>query len=87
MTSPFLCCSSALKQAEQGSHQGDCEADIKKLLKISSIHKQLDTIGNEKIAKELKEYGAWNEEELQDIESNYERILWIACGNIVDETK
>lgn len=30
----------------------------------------------------LKEYGAWSNEELQDLELNKQRLLWIACMDI-----
>lgn len=41
-----------------------------------------NNINPELIRKELKEYGAWNESELQDDERNWERILWITACNI-----
>ena len=73
------------KQAEQGSHPGGCDDDIKALLEIPSIRRQFAKINPEGIKAELKEYGAWDEEELNDVEANKARILWIACGNITDE--
>lgn len=44
-----------------------------------------EEIDPESIRSELKEYGAWNEEELSDDEENRRRIFWIACGNLYDE--
>lgn len=29
--------------------------------------------------KFLSSYGAWNKEELQDLDSNIDRIIWLAC--------
>jgi len=29
----------------------------------------------------LKDYGAWEKDELQDLETNKARILWLACIN------
>lgn len=72
------------KQAQTGSHSGDCEGDVKYLLTLPSIKKQFESIDPESIRKELKEYGAWDEEELKDDESNRMRILWIACGDYMD---
>lgn len=72
-------------QALKGSHQGFCDDDIKGLLKLYPIRKQFKKIDPEKIKEELKEYGAWDDEELKDVEQNQARILWIACGNIVEE--
>ncbi len=72
------------KQAQTGSHSGDCEGDVKYLLTLPSIKKQFESIDPESIRKELKEYGAWDEEELKDDESNRMWILWIACGDYMD---
>jgi len=36
------------------------------------------------LAAELREYGAWSAEELEDDAQNWQRILWIAAGNIRD---
>ena len=61
-------------------HQGDCAADVE--------HWQgrvdLSDIPDEALAAELKEYGAWSAEELQDRQANERRILWIAAGDIQD---
>lgn len=72
-------------QTLTGSHPGPCDDDIEALLKIPAIKKQLDKIESAKIRDELKEYGAWNDQELSDDGQNRARILWIACGNIRDE--
>lgn len=39
----------------------------------------------ETLAAELKEYGAWDAAELADDGKNWERILWLAGGQIRDE--
>lgn len=72
-------------QALRGSHQGSCDDDVEGLLSLPAIKRQFKKIDPEKIKEELKEYGAWDDEELKDIEQNQARILWIACGNIVEE--
>jgi hypothetical protein len=36
-------------------------------------------------AKWLKEFGAWNAEELADHEANVRRVLWQACCDIKDQ--
>ena len=73
------------KDASSMSHQGDCDDDVTALL--PKYEKQLKKIGNEKIASELKEYGAWDENELSDEYANMKRILWIASGNIIEEMR
>lgn len=37
------------------------------------------------IRAELKEYGAWDAEELADDEANRRRIVWIAAHNIAED--
>jgi hypothetical protein len=37
------------------------------------------------IRAELKEYGAWDKEELSDDEANWQRLVWIAACNINEE--
>jgi len=74
-------------QALCGSHQGSCDDDVEGLLSLPAIKRQFKKIPPEKIREELKEYGAWDEEELKDEKQNQARILWIACGNIREEQK
>jgi hypothetical protein len=71
-------------QALTGSHPGDCDADIKYLRQLPAIKRQLAKLDANTLAKELKEYGAWDEIELQDHDANLTRILWIACGDIAE---
>lgn len=74
-----------LVQAQSASHSGDCLEDVKELLKLPTIKRQLNKISDVDLIAELSEYGAWDNEELQDRESNNERIVWLAAGNIVEE--
>ena len=73
-----------LSDAENGYHSGSCDADIAELLAVPYIAAQINAIDPELIAADLKEYGAWNEIELADHDENKLRLLWIACGDIVD---
>jgi hypothetical protein len=63
-------------------HQGDCLSDVQFWLdKIREIN-QIDDV---KIKEELKEYGAWDDEELNDINKNWEKIIWLGAGNIQED--
>lgn len=73
-----------LQDASNCSHSGDCEQDVKELLKKPYIKSQLKKIKPEVLASELEEYGAWDEKELSDHDFNLVRILWLACGDISD---
>lgn len=73
-----------LEQARGASHQGQCDADVLALSKVPAIAEQLAALNPTVLAAELKEYGAWDTEELADHEQNIQRILWLAAGDIVD---
>ena len=72
------------KEARMGAHSGDCEADVKALAKKPRIARQLKELDPDLVSQELKEYGAWDEEERKDHAQNLIRLLWIACGDIAD---
>jgi DNA-binding FrmR family transcriptional regulator len=74
------------KQAAKGSHSGKCDNDIAELRQLPAIKKQLDKINPEILKNELREYGAWDEIELSKHDDNLTRILWIACGDILEST-
>jgi hypothetical protein len=71
-------------QAHTGHHQGQCDRDIAELRRLPSIKKQLDRLDPARVREVLREYGAWDQVELSDHDANLDRILWIACGDIVE---
>ncbi len=71
-------------QAAFASHQGRCDDDVLALSQEKSIARQLAKIDPETLKKELSEYGAWDDDQLLDHAENLQRILWIACGDIVE---
>ena len=74
-----------LDHAHAGHHAGQCDADIAYLLTVDYIKTQIAAIPPALLTDELREYGAWNADELSDHEQNKARILWIACGDIADQ--
>lgn len=74
-------------QSAIASHQGQCDADVAELVTHPKIRRQLDRIGADAIRDELREYGAWDAAELSDDQQNRQRIVWIAAGNIREETR
>ena len=75
-----------LKQAMSVSTPGqDALENVEIVLQDSKVIAQLNAIGPSSLRDELKEYGAWNDDELTDDESNRERIVWIAGCNIREE--
>ena len=71
-------------QAAQGSHQGQCDNDVMQLSQEPAIRRQLEKVEPALLREELKYYGAWEDEELTDHAQNLQRLLWIACGDIVE---
>lgn len=66
-------------------HQGSCDAEVEEWRpKID-----WDDVGMtpEQIRSELNGCGTWSEEELDNVEDNQERILWLAAGNYQDNLK
>lgn len=74
--------------AGSATHPGDCLPDVRLLLQRNkNLVRQLDKIDPDDIRAELKEYGAWDADELADNDANRERIVWIAAGNINNEIR
>jgi hypothetical protein len=63
------------------SHQGQCDEDVEQAAQYFEVKCY------ESIRQDLKEYGAWSDEELQDDEENLKRYLWTLSGDIQEETK
>lgn len=74
-----------LEQARDCSGPGDATEAVTYLEKDKAISRQLDGIRPADIRDCLREYGAWNAEELQDDYENRLRILWIAACDIREE--
>jgi len=74
-----------LEEAQSVSHQGQCDDDVAALRKVPEIAAQLDRIDADLLRRELKEYGAWDEKELANHDSNLSRILWIAGCDLREE--
>jgi hypothetical protein len=75
-----------MEQALSASHQGQCDDDVLAFSKVPRIAEQLARIDPEVLRAELKEYGAWDAQELADHDQNLQRILWLAAGDIRDES-
>jgi hypothetical protein len=70
------------------SHSGPCDADVAYWLPKVRAQVASDAFANaptlDSIRAELKEYGAWDADELADDDQNWARLVWIAAGNIAD---
>jgi hypothetical protein len=63
------------------THSGDCTDDLKRWVIVLGFR-----VPRERSIAYLKEYGAWDVEELEsmDDEELSMKVLWLACGDIVD---
>jgi hypothetical protein len=75
-----------LADAKSAAHQRQCYADVAALIKSKRVSRP-KACTPENLAAELKEYGAWEADDLLDDKTNWERIVWIAAGNIAEENK
>ena len=75
----------SLSEAQSASHQGKCDDDVMALSKEPHIAAQLAEINPVILVDVLREYGAWDDEELADHEQNLQRLLWSLAGDIVEE--
>lgn len=48
------------------------------------VRLELDKILPEKVATELRDLGAWEEDELANHEDNLKRLVWVLVGNYTD---
>jgi hypothetical protein len=64
---------------------GPCDNDVDDLRTVPAIRRQLDKLEPSLVAECLKEYGAWDDEELSDHEQNLNRLLWIACCDLAEQ--
>lgn len=73
---------------EACSHSGQCDADVAHWAPIVAAQVKADDFANKPtpaaIRAELEEYGAWDARELADNAANWQRLVWIAAGNISD---
>lgn len=70
--------------ARSCAHAGDCEADVRALLAVPYVARQVARWPAEKLRLELRDYGAWDDAELADDAMNRIRLLWIAAGDMAD---
>jgi hypothetical protein len=74
-----------LAQAQSCAQPGDNEPAVVRLRQEPKIRRQLAKIEPATLRNELREYGAWDDEELADHDQNLTRILWLACHDIKEE--
>lgn len=66
------------------SHSGSCDQDVAFWAKRVPRPAEITP---EKLAAELREYGAWTPEELADDADNWHRLIWCAACNIKEDQR
>lgn len=78
----------SLAQAESVSQPGkDAEEDVRALMRDPDMKEVVDYLSDnmDNVKKELKEYGAWDDEELEDEDMNIVRMIWLAGTQITED--
>lgn len=70
--------------ANECSRIGNNEYSVNYYMNLPKYKKQLLKLDKEQVRNELNEYGAWEDDELENHEDNLQRLFWLACGNISD---
>ncbi len=73
------------EQVEHMTHSGDCQADVE--AHLPHLADQVAKWDPATLADELREYGAWDDEQLADHAANVERMVWIAAGDVKEEQR
>lgn len=73
----------SLEDAESGYHTGQCDDDIEGLRKLPHIRSQVFNWDEDDVREELINYG-YDPNDLENSYDNESRLLWLACGSIVD---
>ena len=74
------------RQAAACVHPGPCDAEVVALSKVPSIARQLAKVPASILRAELAGYGAWDDVELADHALNLQRLLWVACCGIAEDS-
>lgn len=52
---------------------------------VRELREQLDKLDPKVVIQELDEWGCWEGEELEDYTGNLERLVWLACWDLVEQ--
>lgn len=69
------------------SAPGPRDDDVEAALLEPYIAAQLETVDPDALRRHLREFGAWDDDELADHDANLARLLWTACCDLGEELK
>lgn len=64
---------------------GAADAAVEEILTDPFVLDQTDRINAAELREELREYGAWDEEELNDHAANLRRMIWLTVISLKDD--
>jgi hypothetical protein len=67
-------------------HSGDCEPGVREVMSHPDVATQLAQLAPESLVEVLRDYGAWDGVDLEDHAANLMRLVWIAAGDLAEET-
>jgi len=70
--------------AQSVALSGDMENNVIELMEKKYVKRQLDLINPKQLAKELNDYGAWDDDELKNHKENLKRWVWLSGCDIVE---
>lgn len=73
-----------ISDAETLASRGESIGTVKRMREESFYENQLQEIKPENLRKVLREYGAWDDQELENHDENLNRILWIAGCDVAE---
>ena len=76
-----------LATAKDCSHAGQCDVDVESAMLEPRYRRQLAKLDPDTLKACLKEYGAWEDDELTDHQLNLSRIFWVACCDLAEESR
>ena len=74
-----------LREAQSCTHPGRCDDDVAALIRTPKIRRRVAKWADADMIAELKEFGAWDDDELSIREDNIARLVWAFAGDIVEE--
>ena len=69
------------------AQSGDNEAAVRDWLDLDPVRSEINALDPDDIRSELREYGAWDDDELADDELNKMRFLWLAAHSAAEEIR
>ena len=72
---------------ESVPNSGPADDAVAELAAKQNIVEEFAKYSDENISECLEEYGAWTTEELKDRRANIERLIWIACLDLREESE